>query len=154
MLRHDILDWKKDRESSHVVKDGVPKRTSACRDTKKGAAKASSSSAKPTAKKVKQDISVVSMTKKEYKELRWDTNPYDYPRDKDLEDDRFHTHIQKSIYEDVILGLNQKIAPQKAIDFKHIDDLDDHEWFRNIHELCQRLGLAHIMKFENYYNEK
>ena len=124
------MSAKKLGKSSHVVKDGVPRRTSACRDTKKGAATTSSRSAKPEAKKAKQDISVVSMTKKEYEELRWDMNPYDDHRDKELEDNRFHTHIQKSIYEDVILGLNHKIAPHKAIDFKHIDDLDDHERFK------------------------
>ena len=53
-----------------------------------------------------------------------------------------HGHSTK-IIEEVILALDTKIAPQKAIDFVHIKE--NKEQFVNIIETCDRMGLVDIM---------
>ena len=64
----------------------------------------------------------------------------------------FRTVVQQKIYEEVILALDTKIAPQKAIDFEHIKENKDK--FVNIFEACDRLGLVDIMKFQHDYDEE
>ena len=52
----------------------------------------------------------------------------------------------------MILALDTKIAPQKAIDFVHIKK--NKEQFVNIFETCDRLGLVDIMEFKCDYIEQ
>ena len=115
--------------------------------------KPSGSSSKPKAKKAKgtreakQDESAVKeikrpnvnmMTKKEYEDLRWGTNPYDRPRDPALKDDsQFQTLFQVSIHYDVILQMKEKIAPQKWIDWNYIEQRKDH--FAGVQYICESL---------------
>ena len=96
-------------------------------------------------------VSLMDMGKSEYTALRWDKNPYEGPRDVDR-GGMFRTNIQKKIYEEVILALDTKIGPQKAIDFEYIKRFGN--IFVNVFETCHRLGLVDIMEFRNNYNEK
>ena len=52
----------------------------------------------------------------------------------------------------MILALDTKIAPQKAIDFEHIKK--NKNTFVKIFEACDRLGLVDIMKFQHDYDEE
>jgi hypothetical protein len=52
----------------------------------------------------------------------------------------------------VILHLETKIAPKRAIDFGYIKD--NKEQFVNIFETCDRAGLVKIMEFKHDYNEQ
>jgi hypothetical protein len=52
----------------------------------------------------------------------------------------------------VILQLETRIAPQRAIDFGYIKD--NKEQFVNIFETCDRLGLVEIMEVKHDYNEQ
>ena len=95
--------------------------------------------------------SLMEMEKPKYTTLRWDTNPYDGRPDVDC-GPMFRTNIHKKIFEEVILALDTKIAPQKVIDFVHIQKFD--QTFVNVFQTCQRLGLAEIMEFKNDYNKE
>jgi hypothetical protein len=52
----------------------------------------------------------------------------------------------------VILQLETRIAPQRAINFGYIKD--NKEQFVNIFETCDRLVLVDIMEFKHDYNEQ
>jgi hypothetical protein len=63
----------------------------------------------------------------------------------------FTAHSIKKILE-VVVQLETRIAPQRAIDFRYIKD--NKEQFVNIFETCDRLGLVEIIEFKHDYNEQ
>ena len=97
----------------------------------------------------KPPINLMKLPKRQYEALRWDENPYEAERDSEA-NGMFHTLIQQNIYLQVIVPLETKIAPQRAIDFGHIKANKEH--FVNIFETCDRLGLVDIMQFKQDYN--
>lgn len=152
------------RGKRHVVApDEVPeRRTNPKRAAKRNAdPMAGSSSSNPKAKKARMAVarqvvtkkrtSLRTLEKRKYESLRWDQNQYEFQKETKC-GQMFRTVMQQKIYEEVILALENKIAPQRAIDFEHIKKNKDK--FVNIFETCDRLGLVDIMKFKHDYDEE
>jgi len=159
---HDGEVLKEKKGKRHVVApDEVPqRRTNPKRTGKRDDDPMAGSSLNPLPKKPKRvgvarkpvkSQSLMKMQKPQYESLRWERNQYDLRKETEC-GPMFRTVIQQKIYEEVILALDTKIAPQKAIDFDHIRD--NKEQFFNIYETCDRLGLVDIMKFQHDYNEE
>lgn len=55
---------------------------------------------------------------RELQELRWDTNPYVYPRD--ATDHRFHSLLRQDFYETVIYTLDKPVLAMKTVDWDAI----------------------------------
>ena len=51
-----------------------------------------------------------------------------------------------------MIYLKEKIAPQNWIDWKYIEQRKHH--FLRVHHICESMGLAKIMEFKHYYNER
>lgn len=138
----------------------MPKRIS--NRKKRGADPKTASSSNPPAKKAKKAVasrkvsqkseSLMTMEKSKYEDLRWNNDPYEDRRRDAGCGPMFRTITQQKIFEEVILALDTKIAPHKAIDFAHIKKNKDK--FVNIFETCDRLGLVDIMSFKCDYNEE
>ena len=71
-------------------------------------------------KVLEKSESLMRMEKSKYEALRWNNDPYEDGRKHDACPPMFRTVIQQKIFEEVILALDTKIAPQKAIDFVQI----------------------------------
>ena len=66
----------------------------------------------------------MALKKPQYESLHWERNQFELRKDTE-HGSLFRTVVQQQIYEEVILALDTKIAPQKAIDFQHIRDNKD-----------------------------
>lgn len=141
-----------DREELIERTDEVPKRRSNPKRTgKRSADPLAASSSNPPAKRARKRVAValrvvpkkseslMGMTKRKYESLRWDLNQYELQKETKC-GPMFRTVIQQKIYEEVILALETKIAPQRAIDFEHIKE--NSYKFGNIFETCDRARLG------------
>ena len=145
-------------DCEHEVEHRAERRTNPTRAAKR---KADAMTGSPKAKKARKAVGrkavskkhsfLSTLSKRQYESLRWDQDQYMFQKETDC-GQMFRTVIQQKIYEEVILALDTKIAPQKAIDFEHIKKNKD--TFVNIFEACDRLGLVDIMKFQHDYDEE
>jgi hypothetical protein len=161
---HDRQLTKKKGKKHVVARAEVPRRTNPSRAGKRSFDAVAGTSSTPTANKGKRGsapgrklvlpkprVSLLSMDKRKYDEFRWDHNPYEGQKETECSP-FFHTVMQQKVYEEVLLALEKKLSPQKAIDFEHIKKHKDK--FVNIFETCDRLGLVDIMEFKHDYNEQ
>ena len=126
--REDFRKTKRGKGHVNEYPKVLPRRSSRI-VRKRKTSKASGSSSKPKAKKAKgardaeQDESTIKghpnvncLTKKEYEDLRWGTNPYDRSRDPELKDDsQLHTLCQVSIHYDVILQIKKRLLHKSGL---------------------------------------
>lgn len=124
---HDGEELKEKKAKRHVVApDEVPKRrTNPKRTGKREVDPTAGNSSNPLPKKLKRTViprkpiksqSLMALKKPQYESLRWERNQFELRKDTER-GSLFRTVVQQQIYEEVILALDTKIAPQKAIDF-------------------------------------